>query len=191
MSVGGMRSREGRIYDRAFSFPRSTLCSTSLHSLLFHFPPTFVCAPLHDSRQIYAYYRDPALPYCQVDEFIFDYTACKNGGAPPANVDAWSYDAASKECSVSFTLPKTFKAPVFLYYRLTNFYQNHRRYVKSMSSGQLNGEALSANDLSSDCSPLVTNDDGLVYYPCGLIANSMFNGRSCYGDIRRHVLGYA
>ena len=32
------------------------------------------------------------------------------------------------------------KAPVYVYYELDNFYQNHRRYVKSRSDSQLEGE---------------------------------------------------
>jgi len=65
-----------------------------------------------------------------------------------------------------------------LYYRLTNFYQNHRRYVKSVDEGQLKGQNKSASQLESDggCTPLTTAPNGKPYYPCGLIANSMFNG---------------
>ena len=70
------------------------------------------------------------------------------------------------------------KAPVFLYYRLTEFYQNHRRYVKSVSASQLKGVAVPLPDLS-DCAPLSGNGS-MIYYPCGLIANSMFNGTSEY-----------
>ena len=31
------------------------------------------------------------------------------------------------------------KGPVYVYYQLDNFYQNHRRYVKSRDNSQLNG----------------------------------------------------
>jgi hypothetical protein len=34
------------------------------------------------------------------------------------------------------------KAPVFFYYQLDNFYQNHRRYVKSKNYKQLMGETV-------------------------------------------------
>ncbi|OLL26727.1 Meiotically up-regulated gene 89 protein [Neolecta irregularis DAH-3] len=78
-------------------------------------------------------------------------------------------------CSVQFTLPTNFKPPVLFYYRLTNFYQNHRRYVKSVSEDQLSGKAVSASSLSTDCKPLTSADNGKPYYPCGLIANSLFN----------------
>lgn len=78
-------------------------------------------------------------------------------------------------CQIQFDVPNDVKGPVYLYYRLTNFYQNHREYVDSYDLSQLKGRAVSANDISSDCGPLAKNDDGKPYYPCGLIANSMFN----------------
>jgi hypothetical protein len=67
---------------------------------------------------------------------------------------------------------------VYVYYQLENFYQNHRRYVKSRSSDQLQGTSgISNNDLKSDCDPLYQNGS-LTLSPCGLIANSLFNGKS-------------
>lgn len=79
-------------------------------------------------------------------------------------------------CILSFVIPDDIKPPILFYYRLTNFYQNHRRYVKSVDTDQLKGKARSANDIhNSDCKPLDLAPDGRPYYPCGLIANSMFN----------------
>jgi len=79
-------------------------------------------------------------------------------------------------CTIQFTLPNDIGPPVYLYYRLTNFYQNHRRYVKSLDLNQLKGRALAGNDMgNSACSPLATAENGKPYYPCGLIANSIFN----------------
>ncbi|KAL1921974.1 uncharacterized protein VTP21DRAFT_10616 [Calcarisporiella thermophila] len=79
-------------------------------------------------------------------------------------------------CTLRFTLPETLRAPVFVYYRLTNFYQNHRRYVKSLDVNQLKGESVPAASLQSgNCWPLATSSDGLPIYPCGMIANSLFN----------------
>ena len=65
-----------------------------------------------------------------------------------------------------------------MYYSLTSYYQNHRRYVKSRDDQQLRGEQVSYWSLSSgDCAPIVGNStSGLQYAPCGAIANSMFNG---------------
>lgn len=45
-----------------------------------------------------------------------------------------------------FTLPRRMKAPVFLYYGLTNVYQNHRRYLSSLSTAQLRGFPLAHGD---------------------------------------------
>ncbi|KAK8026831.1 hypothetical protein PG991_003887 [Apiospora marii] len=83
------------------------------------------------------------------------------------------------ECILQFTIPENMTAPVFLYYRLTNFYQNHRRYVSSFYQEQLKGDK-SAFDgiggtLNSPCKPLADAGNEQVYYPCGLIANSLFN----------------
>ena len=79
-------------------------------------------------------------------------------------------------CKIQFYVPDKLNTPVLLYYQLTNFYQNHRRYVKSFDQAQLNGEHRDNSSIdSSDCDPLQLGEDGKAYYPCGLIANSMFN----------------
>lgn len=80
-------------------------------------------------------------------------------------------------CVLTFTIPNDIKPPILMYYRLTNFYQNHRRYVKSLDIEQLKGKARSAGQLrDGDCDPLdIDKATGKPYYPCGLIANSMFN----------------
>lgn len=66
-------------------------------------------------------------------------------------------------------------APVYVYYELQNFYQNHRRYVKSRNDKQLAGTMYTDPAQLSDCDPLRTVN-GKVLDPCGLIANSYFNG---------------
>lgn len=80
-------------------------------------------------------------------------------------------------CQIRFMVDHDMKAPIYLYYRLTNFYQNHRRYVQSIDEDQINGKAKSAAALKSDdtCKPLTLDENGMPYYPCGLIANSFFN----------------
>ncbi|CAG8503150.1 1724_t:CDS:2 [Funneliformis mosseae] len=85
-------------------------------------------------------------------------------------------DKAVWNCLIRFTLPETLKPPVFMYYRLTNFYQNHRRYVKSFDAEQLKGKAVPANTIKAgNCKPMDVGEDGKIIYPCGLIANSQFN----------------
>ncbi|KAM0341407.1 hypothetical protein ACHAPU_010050 [Fusarium lateritium] len=80
-------------------------------------------------------------------------------------------------CHLKFTIPESMGPPVLFYYHLTNFYQNHRRYVLSFDTDQLKGHKRSYNDIkNSDCTPLYGDKDtNKPYYPCGLIANSMFN----------------
>ncbi|OJJ89481.1 CDC50/LEM3 family protein [Aspergillus glaucus CBS 516.65] len=80
-------------------------------------------------------------------------------------------------CTLTFSIPESMGPPVFMYYRLTNFYQNHRRYVQSMYLDQMKGKAVENKTIKgSTCEPLTIDPDTQkAYYPCGLIANSMFN----------------
>ncbi|KDP38004.1 hypothetical protein JCGZ_04647 [Jatropha curcas] len=77
-----------------------------------------------------------------------------------------------KNCTRILKVPKYMKAPIYIYYQLDNYYQNHRRYVKSRSDQQLL-HGLEYNDTSS-CKPEESNN-GLPIVPCGLIAWSLFN----------------
>jgi len=81
------------------------------------------------------------------------------------------------------------EGPVYAYYELDGFYQNHRRYVKSRSKRQLAGEDLGYDDVKVDCDPAITNSDinklvsvngtalvgDDVAVPCGLTAQTFFN----------------
>eukprot|EP00079_Xenopus_tropicalis_P035540 XP_017949311.1 PREDICTED: cell cycle control protein 50A isoform X1 [Xenopus tropicalis] len=69
---------------------------------------------------------------------------------------------------------REFESNVFMYYGLSNFYQNHRRYVKSRDDSQLNGDKNSLTNPSKECEPYRTNGSKPIA-PCGAIANSMFN----------------
>lgn len=81
-----------------------------------------------------------------------------------------------QKCILQFEIPEDMGPPVLFYYQLTNFYQNHRRYVKSFYDKQLKGEVFDSSTVEdSDCDPLRLTDSGIPYYPCGLIANSLFN----------------
>ncbi|KAI0340689.1 transcription regulator [Trametopsis cervina] len=87
-----------------------------------------------------------------------------------------------KQCVVQFDVPYELDHTVLLYYKMTNFYQNHRRYVKSVDPNQLKGDHVSQHDIQTgDCKPLTTDENGKIYYPCGLIANSVFN--DSYSDL--------
>ncbi|PUU78998.1 ligand-effect modulator 3 family [Tuber borchii] len=140
----------------------------------------------------------------QIQELVIDYTRCIEStgkelttvpssavkssfttSLAPEDLPKWSMstrpasynpDEEERVCTIEFTIPNEMKAPVLMYYRLTNFYQNHRRYVISLDEKQLKGEPRSYQDLdgSDDCAPLA-GAGGVPYYPCGLVANSMFN----------------
>ncbi|KAI8831313.1 ligand-effect modulator 3 family [Chytriomyces cf. hyalinus JEL632] len=133
-----------------------------------------------------------------VQQIIFDYTTCSNAVFPATNMS--TLPGPQKICEVTFTIEKDMPGPVFMYYRLTNFYQNHRRYVKSFDANQLaninvNPTGTTPPAPTSVCSPLsrpsdapantyswVPSENGAqkfnpdaVIYPCGLIANSYFS----------------
>lgn len=81
-------------------------------------------------------------------------------------------DSVSKNCTRYLKVPKHMKPPIYIYYQLDNYYQNHRRYVKSRSDQQLL-YGLKYNHTGS-CKPEDTNN-GLPIVPCGLVAWSLFN----------------
>ena len=101
-----------------------------------------------------------------------------------------AFNLTEHGCIVQFTLQEDMKAPIMVYYQLDNFYQNHRRYVSSRSDAQLRGDVVPPPISTCTGSPGTTSlkynstDDlapgaTAAYYrfnPCGLIANSLFNG---------------
>ncbi|KAF4464545.1 LEM3 CDC50 family [Fusarium albosuccineum] len=137
----------------------------------------------------------------------FDYTRCHEIEAydelkaiPSANIyshlpgnpsaqwkrsnESLTFDGVTKnytQCTIEFSLDQDLQPPVLFYYRLTKFYQNHRKYMTSLNSAQLKGHNVSlASVKNSGCSHLastIPNDGGpeRAIYPCGLIANSYFN----------------
>merc|ERR1712004_840090 len=95
------------------------------------------------------------------------------------------------ECKVQFTLEEDWPKDVYMYYALTNFYQNHRRYVKSRDEKQLLGDINKVPD--DNCAPYSKIEGlDLPVVPCGAIANSLFNDKielsykdpSSSGDIK-------
>lgn len=82
-------------------------------------------------------------------------------------------------CTIQITVSEKMTAPVFFYYRLEGFHQNHRRYVKSRNDQQLRGEVVRSYGALEDCDPIKSRDGSQdpndFYLPCGLIAWSMFN----------------
>lgn len=94
-----------------------------------------------------------------------------------------------KTCKVNMEVKETIKKPVMFYIQLDNFYQNHRRYIKSYSAKQLKGNEVKEKDIKDDCDPIINIkdlgrnlnlnkeilEDDAIANPCGLIARSYFN----------------
>ena len=117
-----------------------------------------------------------------VVEFVHDYTDCYSS----ENIQETCGLVRSNQfrmnetctCRHNFTLTKAMPENVFAYYGLTNFFQNHRRYVKSRDDNQLVGNHVDLDSVSSDCRPYShTVENGIlrVIAPCGAVANSLFN----------------
>jgi len=87
----------------------------------------------------------------------------------------------TQACNVSIVLTHKMQHPVYMYYRLENFYQNHRRYVKSRSDDQLKGIKVTSYSSLADCDPVIVpkgapnKNASFIINPCGLIASSLFN----------------
>jgi len=75
-------------------------------------------------------------------------------------------------CSFTVDIKEDMDSPVYFYYKLVNFYQNHRSYVMDFDIDQLQGEV---EDIDSCTMDAARKNEGKSIYPCGLIANSFFN----------------
>ncbi|XP_014246870.1 cell cycle control protein 50A-like [Cimex lectularius] len=110
-----------------------------------------------------------------VQEKTIEYTKCMNALSPTKTCEEVLKTTPDQPCScnVTFSLNELYKGNVFIYYGLTNFYQNHRRYVKSRDDSQLLGKL--DDDPSNDCDPFRKSANMHPIAPCGAIANSLFN----------------
>ena len=103
-----------------------------------------------------------------------------------------------------FDIDEDVDGPIYLYYEMTNYFQNHRRYYQSRSNYQKKGEVkmahryshqhssnfftrsteqnMGSSDVELDCNPLYKNGS-LLLNPCGLIANSFFTGQSFFFNL--------
>ncbi|KAL7420700.1 alkylphosphocholine resistance protein lem3 [Cryptotrichosporon argae] len=114
--------------------------------------------------------------------YSYDLSTGSSVKASSVSAPTWSFSNDSTRsvgeearCLIQFEVPYDLGPGVFLYYKLTNYYQNHRRYVQSFDTDQLSGTAVSASNLDSgDCKP-ITSSGGKPIYPCGLVPNSVFN----------------
>lgn len=96
-----------------------------------------------------------------------------------------------KKCTIELDeIEAQIPGPVYLYYQINNYLQNHRRYVKSRDYEQLMGVWKEVKDLE-DCAPVIKVGDlypnqqtsvsgkkldaSQPAVPCGLTAKSLFN----------------
>lgn len=118
----------------------------------------------------------------EVKERKLEYTHCQMVGTEGKTCSDYVHPHVKGtipkcQCWVNFTLEEDFEAPVFFYYGLTKYYQNHRRYVNSRHDGQLYGKDVKikgSNGLDSVCWPYASYKNRPIA-PCGMIANSLFN----------------
>jgi len=116
-----------------------------------------------------------------VEQSTGDYSdsAFNNSVYPGHSTCTQGADTYGGSClkEVSMKIDKDMDAPVYMYFELSNFYQNHRRYVKSRADAQLmsNGDRTTIDQ----CSPIdkysQPGGEDIPVYPCGLIAWSVFN----------------
>ncbi len=116
------------------------------------------------------------------------------GGTYSSSTDQYKFyppcpDTSSTPCTIPIVIEKDMPGPVYFYYTLTNFYANHRRFVGSRSDVMNRGDFTEKDAILKKDSTSVfmetcegfrnyevkTSPNPIIYYPCGLIARSMFN----------------
>ncbi|KMZ75068.1 Cell cycle control protein [Zostera marina] len=108
-----------------------------------------------------------------VDRYDNDCLTNKTGSTQNEKIKYIQNSSRNKTCVRSIKILKDMNQPIYIYYELDNFYQNHRRYVKSRNDGQLR-DADKEHD-TEECKPENNDINGQPIVPCGLIAWSLFN----------------
>ena len=90
-------------------------------------------------------------------------------------------------CTLPFSVHESLSGPVHVYYEVSNYLQNHRRYSMSRDTDQLSADVTDARDVThASCGPIMTAcfldvttgsgfDCDTAVDPCGLVAWSFFN----------------
>jgi len=111
----------------------------------------------------------------QAKEFIYKYSE-------------YSQCINTPNCTISLFIEERLESPVFFWYQLGSFYQNHKQYIKSSKIQDTDQEI---GEFPEACFPFFTNkeagrnisitnislspDDSVI--PCGIAANTFFNGK--------------
>ena len=83
-----------------------------------------------------------------------------------------SNDGAGTTCSIEFDAETTLEKPVYVYYELSNFFQNHRAFVRDLDYFELMGSSSRSGSL---CTTHTSTESGGEIKPCGVQAWSYFN----------------
>lgn len=100
---------------------------------------------------------------------------CRQGCASLSTAQSPRSSPPQGPCNVPVLITDNMKAPIFVSVKLGSFYQNHRSYVKSRSDTQMSGVVFDSEAKLEECEPLIGRGEQILH-PCGLIANSFFNG---------------
>uniref|UniRef100_A0A674EIH4 Cell cycle control protein n=1 Tax=Salmo trutta TaxID=8032 RepID=A0A674EIH4_SALTR len=91
---------------------------------------------------------------------LIDYTGTEKSSPCLDCSQSFSWNSTRQcTCALPFSLEQPFESNVFMYYGLSNFYQNHQRNVKSRDDGQLNGDPTSLMNPSKECEPYARNEN--------------------------------
>ncbi|KAH7847007.1 hypothetical protein Vadar_020689 [Vaccinium darrowii] len=142
-------------------------------------------AKKHSKQPTYSRFTQQELPACKpiltpglVVEIVDHYDKdCIPSTYNTTSDDMVTYiksPKTNKTCIRTLTVPKKMKQPIFIYYQLDKFYQNHRRYFKNRSDKQLRSGKITDTELKENCLP-EDKYGGEQIVPCGLIAWSLFN----------------
>ena len=111
----------------------------------------------------------------RIREKVIPYTDCKDIEGQFCKNVIMNQRAVERNCfcNISFEIDEDWTGDVFIFYSLTNFYQNHRRYLRSRSDRQLLGN-LNPDDWGNidDCDPYTYCED----------SNSCCNGANGTGN---------
>lgn len=91
-------------------------------------------------------------------------------------LDYSSICQGNKDCSVNMMIKENIKGPFYVYYQISNVYQNNYLYSSSINYDQLSGKK--PDDYLKSCNPMIKSGDDFyktVYVPCGALPISVFN----------------
>ena len=79
----------------------------------------------------------------QIDEYRIRYNDATGCNSSYLSTDPERF------CNVSFTIDRDMEAPIYFYYELDNYFQNHRVYLESRDDEQLSGTYKNIDQLGS------------------------------------------